>query len=154
MLLLSRLALFWELSSAVALAFYTLQPHIILAKWGANTVVGWGMLVGGLVFSFIHPPWEIEGHWSFTTYAGVIFIILFGTLIAFYFYLESLRYLSASETSSLSSAEPLSAAFLSMIWLGVTFDFGQWIGAFCIISTIFILSAKKKDVKKIKEMGC
>lgn len=111
------------------------------------------MLVGGLAFSFIHPPWEIEGHWSFSTYAGVVFIILFGTLIAFYFYLESLRYLSASETSSLSSAEPLSAAFLSVIWLGVTFDFVQWIGAL-FISTIFILSAKKKDGKNVKEMGC
>ncbi|WP_420801764.1 DMT family transporter [Priestia megaterium] len=151
---ISGWALFWGLFSAVALAFYTLQPHVLLAKWGANIVVGWGMLVGGLAFSFIHPPWEIEGHWSFSTYAGVVFIILFGTLIAFYFYLESLRYLSASETSSLSSAEPLSAAFLSVIWLGVTFDFVQWIGALFIISTIFILSAKKKDGKNVKEMGC
>lgn len=146
---ISGWALFWGLSSAFALAFYTLQPYILLQKWGANIVVGWGMLVAGLAFSFIHPPWEIEGQWSFPTYVGVTFIIIFGTLIAFYFYLESLRFLSASETSLLTSAEPLSAAFLSVIWLGVTLDFVQWLGAFCIISTIFILAAKKREVKEI-----
>ncbi|WP_179035719.1 EamA family transporter [Paenibacillus sp. URB8-2] len=49
----------------------------------------------------------------------------------------------------MSSVEPLSAALLSVIWLHVTFDFAEWIGALCIISTIFILSAKKKEVKEI-----
>lgn len=107
------------------------------------------MLVGGLVISFIHPPWQIEGQWSFPTYAGVMFIIIFETLIPFYCYLKSLRYLSASETSLLSSAEPLSAAFLSVIWPNVTFGVAEWIGTLCIISTIFILSHKKKEVKEI-----
>lgn len=86
---ISGWALFWGLSSALALAFYTLQPYRLLLKWGSDIVVGWGMLVGGLALSFIHPPWQIEGQWSFPTYAGVLFIIIFGTLVAFYCYLEA-----------------------------------------------------------------
>lgn len=46
----------------------------------------------------------------------------------------------------MSSTELLSAIFLSVIWLNVAFGFAEWIGTLCIISTILILSAKKKEV--------
>ncbi|MET3195764.1 EamA family transporter [Gottfriedia sp. OAE603] len=139
-------ALFWGLGSAFALAFYTLQPQNLLKKWGSTMVVGWGMLIGGISFSFINPPWEFQGHWSISSYFAVIFIVIFGTLIAFYCYLESLKYITASETSLLASVEPLSAAVLSVIWLKVEFGVVDWIGSLCIIFTIVILSiAKNKD---------
>ena len=142
---ISGWAVFWGISSAFALAFYTLQPHNLLAKWGSTIIVGWGMLIGGIGLSFIHPPWAFEGQWSFSAYLAVVFIIIFGTIIAFYCYLESLKYLSASETSLLACVEPLSAAFLSVIWLHVTFGFAEWLGTLCIISTVVILSIKKKN---------
>lgn len=142
---ISGWALFWGLSSAVALAFYTLQPQQLLAKWGSTIVIGWAMLIGGFGFSFIHPPWIFEGQWSVPSFFAVIFIILFGTVIPFYCYLESLHYLTASETSVLACIEPLSAAFLSVIWLQVRFGPIDWLGTLCIISTIIILSAAKKE---------
>lgn len=139
--------LFWGLGSAVALAFYTLQPQKLLKKWGSTIVIGWGMLIGGISFSLINPPWEFQGQWSISSYIGVIFIVIFGTLIAFYFYLESLKYINASETSLLASVEPLSAALLSVIWLQVNFVVEDWVGTFCIISTIMILSITKNKEK-------
>ncbi|MFD2445114.1 DMT family transporter [Bacillus sp. CGMCC 1.16607] len=142
---ISGWALFWGLSSAVALAFYTLQPHNLLAKWGSSVVIGWGMLIGGVSFSFIHPPWSFQGQWSLNSYFAVAFIVIFGTLIAFYCYLESLKYISASEASILASIEPLSATLLSVIWLKVTFGLEEWLGTLCIISTIVILSLAKKQ---------
>lgn len=148
---ISSMALFWGLASAVALAFYTLQPHQLLANWGSTIVVGWGMLIGGVCFSFIHPPWKFEGHWSFNAFFAVAFIVLFGTLIAFYSYLESLKYISASETSLLACIEPLAAAVLSIVWLHVAFGVVDWIGSFCIISTIIILSTVKTDKVNIIE---
>jgi drug/metabolite transporter (DMT)-like permease len=141
---ISGIALFWGLASAVALAFYTLQPHKLLAKWGSTIVIGWGMLIGGISFSFIHQPWDMEGQWSLTTFLAVAFIVIFGTLIAFYCYLESLKYISASETSLLACIEPLSAAVLSVVWLQVSFGLAEWLGTLCIICTIIILSVGKK----------
>lgn len=143
---ISGWALFWGLSSAVALAFYTLHPKKLLAKWGSTIVIGWGMLIGGISFSFIHPPWVFEGTWSLHSYFAVAFIVLFGTLIAFYCYLESLKYISASEASILASIEPLSAALLSVLWLHVMFGVEEWLGSFSIISTIIILALVKKKV--------
>ncbi|MBA4494865.1 DMT family transporter [Paenactinomyces guangxiensis] len=137
---ISEWALFWGIGSAFTLAFYTLQPSKLLAQWGATLVVGWGMIVGGVGFSFISPPWEIQGEWNLKTALFVVFVILFGTLIAFYCYLESLKYLRPSETSLLSCAEPLTAAIMSVVWLHVSFGTIEWMGALCIIATIILLS--------------
>ncbi|WNS74896.1 EamA family transporter [Bacillus sp. DTU_2020_1000418_1_SI_GHA_SEK_038] len=141
---ISGLALFWGLTSAVALAYYTLQPLKLLANWGSTIVVGWGMLIGGIFFSFIHPPWDFVGEWTLPSVFAVIFIVAFGTIIAFYCYLESLKYISASDTSLLACAEPLTAAFLAIVWLHVTFGFAEWLGTICILSTIALLSVKKE----------
>jgi len=141
---ISKLALFWGISSAFAAAFYTLQPRSLLAKWSSTVVVGWGMLIGGIAFSFIHQPWNFTGQWSITSIFAVIFVVLFGTLIAFYCYLESLKYIQPTEASVLSSVEPLSAAFLSVLWLHVPLDVSQWLGTACIIFTVVILSRIKK----------
>jgi drug/metabolite transporter (DMT)-like permease len=142
---ISGWALFWGLASAVALAFYTLQPHKLLSRWGSTVVIGWGMLIGGISFSFIHPPWSFQGQWSLTSFFAVAFIVIFGTLIAFYCYLESLKYISATETSLLACIEPLSAAVLSVIWLQVSFGLEEWLGTLCILTTIMILSVVKKS---------
>lgn len=143
---ISKLALFWGISSAFAAAFYTLQPRFLLARFSSKIVVGWGMLIGGVTFSFIHHPWNFTGYWSITSILGVIFVILFGTLIAFYCYLESLKYIQPTEASVLSSIEPLSASFLSISWLHISLGIPEWLGTVCIISAVLILScAKNKE---------
>lgn len=141
---ISGSACFWGIVSAFALAFYTLYPGSLLLKWGSVITVGWGMLIGGIGFSLLHPPWEFQGQWSAASLIAVLFVILFGTLISFICYMESMKYIRPSEASLLASAEPLSAAFLAVVWLKVSFSLQEWIGAFCIILTIFILSAIKK----------
>ncbi|WP_183279786.1 DMT family transporter [Clostridium fungisolvens] len=149
---ISKLALFWGVTSAFAAAFYTLQPAYLLTRFDSITVVGWGMLIGGLGFSFIQKPWICTGQWSISSILAVIFVVLFGTLIAFCCYLESLKYIKPIEVSILSSIEPLSAAVLSIFWLHVNLGFVQWIGTGCIIFGIIYLSLTKKTPEQKK--GC
>jgi drug/metabolite transporter (DMT)-like permease len=141
---ISKQAFFWGIISAFALAFYTIQPGGLLSKYGSMVTVGWGMMIGGVGFSFIHPPWQFQGHWSFSSFLAVVFVVIFGTLIAFFCYLESTKYIQASETSLLACAEPLSAAFLAVVWLHVPFGVGEWLGTFCIILTIILLAVVKR----------
>ena len=151
---ISNLALFWGIASAFAAAFYTLQPRSLLIKWGSVLVVGWGMLIGGAAFSFIHQPWDCNGEWSVTSVLAIIFVVLFGTLIAFTCFLESLKYIKPTESSILSSAEPLSAALLSVVWLKEQLGIAEWLGTAFIIITIIILSWIKNggSIKESKEL--
>ncbi len=143
---ISGQAVFWGIASAFALAFYTLQPLKLLAKWGSLIVVGWGMLIGGVFSSLIHPPWHFSGEWSLGSLAAAAFVVIFGTIIAFYCYMESTKSLPVSEVSLLASVEPLSAAVISVAWLHVRFGPAEWLGALCIIVTITILAKAKKPV--------
>jgi drug/metabolite transporter (DMT)-like permease len=134
----------WGILSAFALAFYTLYPVKLLSKWGTTLTVGWGMMIGGIGLSIFHPPWKFEGHWSPASFMAVAFVVLVGTLIAFLCFMESLKYIKASEASLLACIEPLSAAFLAVAWLHVPFGPIEWLGALSIIATIFILSVLKR----------
>lgn len=145
---ISGAALFWGLASAAALAFYTLYPSDLLRRWGSAAVVGWGMVIGGLGLSIVHPPWPSGGTWTPVNGLFILFVILFGTLIPFFLYLESLRYIRPTETGLLASAEPLTAAVAAVLWLGVPFGVPEWTGALCIIGTVLLLSAGKENRKK------
>jgi len=144
---ISNSALFWGIASAVALAFYTLQPFELIAKWGSITVIGWAMFLGGVYFSIINPPFFQTIDWTVNHFLAVCFVVLFGTLISFFFYLESLRFISPSETSLLACVEPLSAAVLAVVWLQVKFTVYEWIGALLIIGTVLVLSLNNKREK-------
>jgi drug/metabolite transporter (DMT)-like permease len=139
-------ALFWGVASAVAAAFNSLQPVRMLRKYGATAVGGWGMLVGGVALSFRHAPWQVEGVWDMWTYGLTGFILLFGTLVAFYLYITALRLIGAQKSSLLTCAEPLSAAVLAVWWLGVPWGAMDWLGTACILITIVLLAKEQPEV--------
>ncbi|MBP2034161.1 drug/metabolite transporter (DMT)-like permease [Clostridium algifaecis] len=144
-LAISSLALFWGVLSAFAASFYVVQPAYIIKKWGCDVILAWGMFLGGIAFSFVHPIWKLQGKYSMDSILGIAFIVIFGTLIAFYWYLASTKYIKASETSLLSCIEPLSATIVSILWLNIPFGIFDIIGSICIVSTVLILSYNKKS---------
>ncbi len=151
-------AIVWGVLSGVALAFYTLYAVPLLAQYDSLVIVGWAMVVGGLALSLIHFPWQID-YTSLTVevYLYLVFVIIFGTMIAFWFYIESLQSLSPKETSLLGSLEPLSAVLTTVVWLNEPFGFFQWIGTACIIGMTLLLAfhtrssiSKKKSERNEK----
>lgn len=139
------IAIVWGLASAVALAFYTIYPVKLLARWGSLNVVGWAMLIGGIVLSFIHPPWEVAlSSWTLETHLYFWFAIIFGTMFAFWFYIESLNYLWPHEAGLLGTIEPLMALLASVVWLNVSFGLWQLLGVCLIILMVVVLSVMKK----------
>ena len=149
---ISPLALFWGLASAVAAAFNSIQPAALLRKYGASLVGGWGMLVGGVALSFLHAPWKVEGMWDARAYVFLAFILLFGTLAAFYLYIKALRLIGAQKSSLLTCAEPLSAAVLAVWWLGVPWGGMDWLGTGCILVTIALLAKEQSEESQAEKV--
>lgn len=146
-------AIVWGVLSGVALAFYTLYAIPLLKEYDSLVVVGWAMVIGGSALSLIHPPWQMD-FGSLTAEAGLylFFVIIFGTMLAFWFYIESLQTLSPTETSLLSSLEPLAAVFTTVIWLNEPFGMFQWAGTACIFGMILLLALNKQ--KPAKNSDC
>lgn len=146
-LVISEAALFWGILSAVALAFYTIQPVGLLRTYSPATITGWGMLLGGIAFAPFTKPWEMQGIWDFEASLAFAYIILFGSVLAFYFFLKSVTIIGATTASLLCSVEPLAAAGVAVVWLGIYFGPMDWLGTIFILITIVLLtlSTKGKD---------
>lgn len=139
---ISPAALGWGLLSAVTLAFYTIYPGPLIKSWGTAPIIGWAMLLGGLVFMPLAPFWDTAGqHWSVATGLMVLFVVVFGTLIAFSLYLQSLKWVAPSTAVLLASAEPVAAAIAAMVWLHVHLSVPELIGGGLIVVTVTVMSA-------------
>ncbi len=149
-LTISREAFFWGLTSAFALAFYTIYVKKLL-KWPSSVIIGWSMVIGGFILGLFVPDWgAVRDFIHIDILLSMIFIVILGTLIPFYFFIESLRYINPKEASLLSCSEPLSALITSIIWLHVSFGIYQFAGAFLIILMIVMLTLTS-DNKRGKE---
>jgi drug/metabolite transporter (DMT)-like permease len=101
------------------------------------------MLVGGVALSFVHPPWHVEGTWDARAWLFLAFILVLGTLVAFYLFNMALTLIGAQKTILLTCGEPLSAAVLSVWWLGVSWGAMDWLGTACILLTIVLLAKEQ-----------
>ncbi|PAE23818.1 DMT family transporter [Bacillus sp. 7894-2] len=150
-ILLSNKALLIGFLTALGFAFYTLQPVSLIKTWGTMTIIGWGMLLGGFFLYLLMPSFSfasMAGALTSGTLSMLVGIIMISTL-SFMLYIGSLKYLSPTETSLLSSIEPLVAALISFLWLKETFGNYQLLGGVFIIAGVLFLSMKEKEEEVI-----
>ena len=145
-LAISSEALFWGISSAVAGMLNVLLPLRLLNNYSTFSVMGWSMLIGGIASSFVGIPWIVTGIWDTGTLLSVAFIILLGSLAAFYMFIIAVKEIGPQTASILACSEPLAAVLLSIFWLDVSFLWSDWAGTLCILITIVLLSIKKDSI--------
>ncbi|MFJ7737208.1 DMT family transporter [Lysinibacillus sp. NPDC097287] len=141
-LLVSRKALLWGVAVGLTFAFYTLYPARLMKEWSVLLVVGWGMLIGGLTLGIVSRVWQSNEWVAFTDLKIIglmIALIFFGTM-AFVLFLSSMKYISAVETSILSSVEPLTAMVISVIVFSTSLGVWQLVGVFIMLVCVTWLS--------------
>lgn len=136
----SKEALFWGLLSAVMMAVYNLLPLKLMKTYGTFCVIGWGMLVGGIVLSAFTHPWHVVGDWDLQAAGALLVVILVGTVLSFSFYMEGVRMIGAPKASLLASVEPVTATVASVLVMHVFFAAADIMGIVCILAAVFILS--------------
>jgi drug/metabolite transporter (DMT)-like permease len=134
----------WGGLTALTFAFYTIYPIRLLQKWGPALTSGWGMLIGGIFFGLfghsLNDNALMPDDLDTVSLLLIGFIIFFGTGLAFFLYISSLRYLKPLETSILTSVEPLTTILLSVLWLAQPFVLFQSVGGLLIIGSTILLT--------------
>ena len=128
---LGKETIIWGVLLGFTFSFYTLYPARLMQEWGVLVSVGWAMLIGGLTLFILNPVAVVRqllllADWQ--TALMLFFTIIIGT-VAFILFLSSMKYITAIETSILSSFEPLTAIIISMFWFGQVLGIWQLIGA-------------------------
>ncbi|KNC90795.1 EamA family transporter [Trabulsiella odontotermitis] len=137
---ISAAALFWGIASAFAAAFYTTYPSTLIARYGTLPIVGWSMLLGGIV---LLPFYTAQGSQVTITGSLVLaffYFVVIGTALTFSLYLKGAQLIGGPKASILSCTEPLSSALLSLLLLGVTFTLLDWLGTLLILSSVILIS--------------
>ena len=143
-LALSPQGLFWGLLSALFLAVYTLAPIRLLTVYDSVEIVGWGMLIGGVVLCAVFRPWETAVPVDPGLLGGMAGVILLGSIAAFTLYFSGVRRIGPGKGSMISAIEPVAAAVFGVLWLGNTMT-GMDLAGFACILTMVVLLARSKS---------
>ena len=136
--------LFWGLLSAVGVAVYSVSPVRLLASYGTIPIVGFGMLLSGLVAAALFQQPHSYATWDVWTVVGCFNVVFLGTIVSFNAYLEGVKRIGAVPGSILSSIEPISAAFFGWALLGNQFNWVGILGMAMIIATVIIIALEKR----------
>lgn len=136
--------LFWGLLSAVGVAVYSVSPVRLLATYGTIPIVGFGMLLSGLVAAVLFQQPHSYATWDVWTVVGCFNVVFLGTIVSFNAYLEGVKRIGAVPGSILSSIEPISAAFFGWALLGNQFNWVGILGMAMIIATVIIIALEKR----------
>ena len=136
--------LFWGLLSAVGVAVYSVSPVRLLATYGTIPIVGFGMLLSGLVAAALFQQPHSYATWDVWTVVGCFNVVFLGTIVSFNAYLEGVKRIGAVPGSILSSIEPISAAFFGWALLGNQFNWIGILGMAMIIATVIIIALEKR----------
>lgn len=136
--------LFWGLLSAVGVAVYSVSPVRLLATYGTISIVGFGMLLSGLVAAALFQQPHSYATWDVWTVVGCFNVVFLGTIVSFNAYLEGVKRIGAVSGSILSSIEPISAAFFGWALLGNQFNWVGILGMAMIIATVIIIALEKR----------
>lgn len=134
---LSPTACWWGVETALGATCYTLIPRQLVARFDTRAVMGLAMTVGGVIMLPLlvtTPLPRVSGADWFL----IIYTAIGGTMLAYSFYIASLRYISAGLTGVLGVFEPLVATFLAVLFLGTTFGWVQVMGGILILTVTII----------------
>jgi drug/metabolite transporter (DMT)-like permease len=145
------------LGSAIALTVYFLLGEKVTANrppLGA-TIIGLG--IAGAFWLVVLPIWDfpteifsmqmdvhgyLAGH-DFPGWLLLLWVVVMGTIVPYFFVLSGLSMLSASKSSVIGMVEPVLAAMFAWIWLGQSWDAIQLVGAVIVLIGIYLADRSK-----------
>jgi DME family drug/metabolite transporter len=137
-----------SLGAGLLFAFYTLVNKDVLEKVDAVPAVAVifsmsAMLLLPFLFLF-----ETEGLMTGRGISVVLYLGIVTTSVAYILFSAGLKRIPSSSAVTLSLAEPLTAAILSVIVVGERLDGTSWMGIFLLLGGILVLTLSGRKVKK------
>jgi drug/metabolite transporter (DMT)-like permease len=148
-ILVTPVGVLFGLLAAVSGAYYTIASRSLVRVRGSWWVTTWGFVIGGVVSLPFGAVSLLTYQMPSTSYGLgglvglVVFVIVFGTILAYGLYLAGLRRLSATEISLASSSEPIVAAAAAFVFLGVILTSIQYLGGALIITAVILLASRR-----------
>ncbi len=139
---LTQMALIFGLASAVGAVAYTVLSGNLLREYGVYAVVGFAMLVAGVVMVVFVRPWRFTIAWDMQLVLALSGVAILGTAVAYSLFLKGVSIIGPFLGSLLGTVEPITAVIISLVFLKEPFAWMDMIGFALILGTVCVLSLK------------
>lgn len=141
-LAITPLGLVWGLFSALTYALYIILPAQVIDQYGSLSVIGLGMLMGGLMVTLGLQTWQEPLQLDSGSMFGLVGIVGVGTIFAYTVFLKGVTMVGPVNASLLASIEPV-ASIIFAVWLvNEVFTSMDLVGMFCILLAVLLISLK------------
>lgn len=136
---------FWAgIGSGITGAFYVLLPQKVIARVGSGLATSWALLLTGVSVTLFSHFWNEPLDWTVYSILAYAFIVLFGTIAAFWLFQAAAEIIPADVAGMMETFDPVAATLLSMIFLGVSVNSWECIGGALILGAVAFLAVPSK----------
>ncbi|MBP2158725.1 MULTISPECIES: DMT family transporter [Asticcacaulis] len=131
-------------SAAFTYAFGSVIAKPLLKIYSTTLLSGLTTLIGGAILLGVSLGFEpgavaaLDLTWGFRAWMGWLYLMLFGSLIAFALYMQLLRDLGASKSGNFAFVSPAIAVIAGAVVLGERIEWLSWIGMAVMLTAAFI----------------
>jgi len=131
--------------SAGFFSFYSLLGERAMGRYSPWTVLFYALIFAAVLFNISMPirniiVWKAELRWCLS----VVYIIVCGTVLPFGLYYMGIEHLRSTRATIVATLEPISAGFLSFIFLGEFLTPWQIFGGLLVIAAIGIIQSRRE----------
>lgn len=148
---ISSRALGWGIAAAISFVLYTVWPKKLYQKYGMPEIIGWSMLLGGILLFFIAGQFELPVKTTLFVVEMTVAITVGSSLIPMLLYGKGVAILGNMRASLFVTVEPVFSALVSAMLHLKKFTITDIIGFLLIlipIETVAIISARKEKLER------
>ena len=141
----SPVALVAGVACAVCVTVYNcLCPRRELRDYPVSLLQAWAFLMGAVLFELSMHPWTLGYTPSLRGVGGILFVVLFGNLLAFNLYMTGVKLIGPEKSVLYGFAEPVTAAILAVTLLDTPFTVWDALGFAAVFAMLAVLSVGGK----------
>ncbi|BCP58960.1 DMT family transporter [Streptococcus parasuis] len=144
------IGLFWGIFSAFTYALYIILPGKLIRQYGSITVIGLGLLMGGIVVTLGVQTWKQSLPLDIGTAFGLLGIVGVGTIFAYTAFLKGVSLVGPVNGSLLASIEPIASVFFAVWLVNEQFYTIDFVGMLLILLAVFLISLKDLMISIVK----
>lgn len=141
---ISTIGLLAGLGSGITGAAYVMLPQKLIKRVGSGLATSWALLFTGLSVTLFSHFWAEPLVWTEDSILAYAFIVLFGTVAAFWLFQAAAEIIPADIAGMMETLDPVSSTLLGMMFLGLTVNNWEWFGGFLILGSVVWLASSSK----------
>ncbi len=137
----------YEIASIVLalLGVILLTTHGDLTAFAMSPMLqAWAFLMGAVLFELSMHPWTLGYTPSLRGVGGILFVVLFGNLLAFNLYMTGVKLIGPEKSVLYGFTEPVTAAILAVTLLDTPFTVWDALGFAAVFAMLAVLSVGGK----------